>query len=101
MEPRCRGARIALSAGADLGIGMLFFDAPPETAPSSDALLYAGPRGRLRTRLSILYPTPNGKLIGWAIGAGVAATRAHYMSTAEGTGLRIEPSLEIGLEMRL
>ena len=97
----CRGARWTVSAGLDAGLGLYYADAPPLTPPSSDALIYAGPLVRARVQLHILDVLANGRAIGVAFGASVAATSAHYMSTADGHGRRLEPELEVALTTRL
>jgi len=97
----CTAARVVLAAGIDLGLGLLFYDAPPETASGSDAVLYWGPLGRARAQLRVLWPTPNGKELGVVVGVDLSVSSSHYMSTATGTGTRLEPGLELGLELRL
>lgn len=94
-------ARLSLTAGLDAGVAMLFYDAPPELSASSDALMYWGPLARARLQLHALWPTPIGKLVGVVVGVGVAASRSHYISTASGTGVRLEPGVEVALEVRL
>ncbi len=96
-----RGERVQLATGFDAGVGLLYFDAPPETPAGSNALIYWGPLARARVQLHVLDVLPNGRAIGLVAGANVAITSARYMSPGDGTGLRLEPELEIGLTMRL
>ena len=96
-----RGRRWALTTGLDAGVGLFYFDAPPETPPSSDALIYWGPLVRARLQLHVLTMLPSSRAIGVVVGANAAVTSARYMSPASGTGVRLEPELEVGLTMRL
>lgn len=98
---RCTGAHWLVSAGLDAGLGMYYFDAPPETASSSDALLYWGPLVRARVQLHALDVLDNGHAVGVVFGAHAALRSAHYMSTASGTGTRLEPGLDVALELEL
>lgn len=88
-------ARLALLGGIDAGVAFLYYDAPPELSASSDAVLYWGPLARARAAFRATWPTPNGKELGVMIGAGVAVVSARYMSTASGTGVRLEPEVDI------
>jgi len=94
-------ARISIDAGIDAGMAMLFYDAPPELPAASDGLLYWGPFARARIQLRATWATPNDRAVGIVVGLGLAASRAHYMSTDGGTGVRAEPSIELGLDVRL
>jgi hypothetical protein len=94
-------ARWAFDAGMDAGVGLLYFDAPPETSPTDNALLYWGPLARARLQLHVMQVMPNARAVGLVVGASTAVTSARYMSPGSGTGLRLEPELELGLTMRL
>jgi hypothetical protein len=98
---RCADPCRRIITGADLGIAMLFHDAPPESSASSEALLYYGPLARARVELRTTWETPTGKQIGFTIGLALGATRATYMTTTEGTSMRLEPSATIGLALGL
>ena len=100
-EQRCTGARWLIDAGVDAGIGLLYFDAPPETPSSGNALVYWGPLARARVQLHVLDVLPSTRAVGLVVGANAAVTSARYMSPGSGTGLRLEPELEVGLTMRL
>jgi hypothetical protein len=100
-EQRCHGARWSIDAGVDAGVGLLYFDAPPETAAASDALIYWGPAARGRLQLHVLDVFPRSRAVGLVVGANVAITSARYMSPGSGTGVRLEPELELGVTMRL
>lgn len=93
--------RVSLSLGVDAGVGMTFADAPPELPATSDALLYWGGFVRALAALRIEWETPNGKLVGVAIGGGAGASEARYLTTATGRGLRVEPILDVALTLRL
>jgi hypothetical protein len=88
-------ARLVLLGGIDAGITLFHFDAPPELSSDSDALLYWGPLGRARVAFRATWTTPTGKEIGVTVGAGVAAVWARYMTTATGSGVRVEPELDM------
>jgi hypothetical protein len=96
-----RRARWALTTGLDAGVGLFYFDAPPETPPSSDALIYWGPLVRARVQLHVLTMLPSSRAIGVVVGANAAVTAARYTGTASDSGVRLEPELEVGLTMRL
>lgn len=72
-----------------------------ETAASSVELLYWGPIARARAQLRWLWETPTRKSFGIVVGAGIAGSRAQYMTTSTNTGVRIEPSIDVGLSLRL
>ncbi len=93
-DPEC-DASIELLGGIDAGVGILHYDAPPELSSSSNAVLYWGPLARARVALRAMWPMPTGKQLGFTIGAGVATVSARYTSTATGTGVRLEPELDI------
>lgn len=95
------GTRVSFATGVDAGVGLLYFDAPPETPAMSDALIYWGPVARARFQLHVLDVLPNRRAVGLVVGANAAVTSARYMSPASGTGMRLEPELEVGLTMRL
>jgi hypothetical protein len=97
----CRGARWSIAVGLDAGVGLFYYDAPPETPPSSDALLYWGPLARARLQLHVVDVLQARRAIGLVVACNAAITTARYMSTASGTGVRFEPELEVGLTMRL
>jgi hypothetical protein len=88
-------AQIDLLGGVDAGITLLHFDAPPELSATDDALLYWGPLGRARAAVRATWATPTGKQLGVTAGVNFAVTSAHYMTTATGTGVRLEPSLDV------
>ena len=88
-------ARLVVMGGVDAGVALFFYDAPPELSASSDAVFYWGPLARARAAFRATWPTPNGQQLGVTIGVGVAAVSARYMTTATGTGVRIEPSVDI------
>jgi hypothetical protein len=100
-EQQCHGARWSIDVGADAGVGLLYFDAPPETSSTGDSLIYWGPLGRVRLQLHVLDMLASSRAVGVVIGANVAITSARYMSPGSGTGVRLEPELELGLTMRL
>ena len=93
--------RVTFATGVDAGVGLLYFDAPPETPAMSDALIYWGPLARARLQLHVLDVLPNRRAVGLVVGANAAITSARYMSPSSGAGLRLEPELEVGLTMRL
>jgi hypothetical protein len=95
------GTRWLVAAGVDAGVGLLYFDAPPETPSMDDALVYWGPLARARLQLHVLDVLPNTRAVGLVVGANAAITSARYMSPSSGTGLRLEPELELGITMRL
>lgn len=95
------GERLQLATGLDAGVGLLYAGAPPETSASSNALIYWGPLARARVQLHVLDILPNGRAVGLVAGVNAAITSAHYMSTADDTGLRLEPEVEVGITMRL
>jgi hypothetical protein len=98
----CRGLGISISAGADAGIGLYYYDAPPMMEAPTDALMYWGALARARVQLHVLNVHSFGRPLGLVIGAGAAVSSARYLSTpTPGTGVRCEPSVEIGLEVRL
>jgi hypothetical protein len=88
-------AQLDLLAGVDAGVALLHFDAPPELSSTDDALLYWGPLGRARAAVRATWATPTGKQLGVTAGVNFAVTSAHYMTTATGTGVRLEPSLDV------
>ncbi len=88
-------ARVVLLGGIDTGVALVAYDAPPELSSTDDALLYWGPLGRARVAVRASWPTPSGNELGVTVGAGLAITSAHYMTTASGTGLRLEPELDV------
>jgi len=94
-------ARWSIDVGLDAGVGLLFFDAPPETPSTGNALIYWGPFARTRVQLHVLDVLPNTRAVGLVIGANAGITSARYMSPGSGAGLRLEPELEVGLTMRL
>ena len=97
----CSGARWAIAAGVDAGVGLLYFDAPPETSSNGDALIYWGPLARVRLQLHVLDVLPSSRAVGLVVGANAAVTSARYMSPGSGSGIRLEPELELGLTLRL
>ncbi len=88
-------ARLVLLGGVDAGVALFFYDAPPELSASSDAVFYWGPLARARAAFRATWPTPNGQQIGVTVGVGVAAVSARYMTTASGSGVRIEPGVDV------
>lgn len=97
----CSGARWSLVSGFDTGVGLFYFDAPPETSPSSNALIYWGPLVRARLQLHVVDVLANARGVGLVVGANAGVTSARYTSTASGAGVRLEPELELGLTLRL
>ena len=95
------GTRWLVAAGVDAGVGLLYFDAPPETPAHDDALIYWGPLARARVQLHVLDVLLTTRAVGLVVGANAAVTSARYMSPSAGTGLRLEPELEVGITMRL
>lgn len=100
-EQQCHGARWSIDVGADAGIGLLYFKAPPETPAMSDALIYWGPLARARLQLHVMDLLAGSRAVGVVAGANLAITSARYMSPDVGTSLRLEPELELGITMRL
>ncbi|MFN0252927.1 MAG: hypothetical protein ACKV2T_38995 [Kofleriaceae bacterium] len=88
-------AQVDFLGGVDAGVVLLHFDAPPELSATDDALLYWGPLARARAAVRATWSTPAGKQLGVTAGLNLAVTSAHYMTTATGTGLRLEPSLDV------
>lgn len=100
-EQRCHGARWSIDTGFDAGVGLLYFDAPPETPSNGNALVYWGPLARARLQLHVLDVLPTTRAVGLVVGANAALSSARYMSPGSGSGVRFEPELELGLTMRL
>ena len=93
--------RWSIAIGLDAGIGVYYFNAPPETEASDNALIYWGPLARARVQLHVLDVLPNTRALGLVVGANAGVTSARYTSPAAGAALRFEPELEVGLTMRL
>jgi hypothetical protein len=100
-EQHCHGARWSLAIGADAGVGLLYFDAPPETPAISDAVIYWGPLARARVQLHVLDLVAGARAVGLVLGVNLAVTSARYMSPSAGNGIRLEPEIELGVTMRL
>src|SRR5262245_14700968 len=97
----CRGLRWSVVLGADLGMSALWADAPEHPEPGDPAAVLWGPSARAHVQLHVLAPRWAKPWPGVAVGASLGAVRAHYEDTASGTGLRVEPGLDIALAMRL
>jgi len=97
----CDGLRWSVGAGIDSGVGMFYFDAPPETSSSSDALLYWGPFARVRLQVHALSVLSTGRAVGLVFGISLAVANARYMTTGTDVGIRLEPAAELGLSLLL
>jgi hypothetical protein len=95
------GARVVAGLGLELGGAFTFIAAPPETSADSDAVIYWSRYVRARASAAWLWLTPSGKELGLVVAAGFAAARASYTTTANGVDRRYEPSVEIGLALRM